>query len=70
MHRSRNGHFLPAPGVRTDCLRTGGLVASAVARPREADQGKREMAEADITRLLALARDGEPAQMGTVFEAL
>jgi RNA polymerase sigma factor (TIGR02999 family) len=28
------------------------------------------MAEADITRLLALARDGEPAQMGAVFEAL
>lgn len=28
------------------------------------------MSETDITRLLALARDGEPARMGAVFEAL
>ena len=28
------------------------------------------MSDTDITRLLALARDGEPAQLGAVFEAL
>ncbi len=28
------------------------------------------MSEADITRLLALSRDGEPARLGAVFEAL
>lgn len=28
------------------------------------------MSDADITQLLALARDGEPAKMGAVFEAL
>ena len=28
------------------------------------------MSDAEITRLLALARDGEPAKMGAVFEAL
>lgn len=31
---------------------------------------KRTMSEVDITRLLALARDNEPAQLGAVFEAL
>ncbi len=33
-------------------------------------QGEKGVPDADITRLLALARDGEPSQLGAVFEAL
>jgi len=49
------------------------MVAASVP-PRRKGKGTRErgrgVSDTDITRLLALARDGEPAQMGAVFEAL
>src|SRR5690606_4883204 len=49
------------------------MVAASVP-PRRKGKGTRGrgrgVSDSDITRLLALARDGEPAQMGAVFEAL
>jgi RNA polymerase sigma factor (TIGR02999 family) len=40
------------------------------ASPAGSAQGKARVSDTDITSLLALARDGEPAQLGAVFEAL
>src|SRR3546814_9883453 len=52
-----------------DCPRACLLLAS---RPKGRGKGlgERGVSDTDITRLLALARDGEPAQLGAVFEAL
>src|SRR3546814_18300367 len=52
-----------------DCPRACRLLAS---RPKGRGKGlgERGVSDTDITRLLALARDGEPAQLGAVFEAL
>src|SRR3546814_15638152 len=52
-----------------DCPRACRLLAS---RPKGRGKGlgERSVSDTDITRLLALARDGEPAQLGAVFEAL
>src|SRR3546814_1311594 len=52
-----------------DCPRACLLLAS---RPKGRGKGRGERggSETESTRLLALARDGEPAQRGAVFEAL
>src|SRR5690606_18982047 len=56
------------PGHAPDCRRAWRLLASAEGR----GEGKRGrgVSDTDITRMLALARDGEPARLGAVFEAL
>src|SRR3546814_9915716 len=60
---------LQALGHDPDCPGACRLLAS-LPRERGKGRGERGVSDTDITRLLALARDGEPAQLGAVFEAL
>src|SRR3546814_12330286 len=62
-------HGAQALGHDPDCPGACRLLAS-LPRERGKGRGERGVSDTDITRLLALARDGEPAQLGAVFEAL
>src|SRR3546814_883303 len=62
---ARRTHARRAP----DCPRASRLLAS-LPKGKGKGRGERGVSDTDITRLLALARDGEPAQLGVVFEAL